>query len=237
VSARRAARWATWITLALAAAGVLLFAFYPQIELAALVYKVRGVDVSAHQGQIDWVKLKADDVAFAYIKASEGEDFVDANFLANWHGAANVGMPRGAYHFFTQCRSGMVQAQNFIATAPTDPAALPPVVDIEHMGPCTQGPAVANLIAEIDDFLDAVEAHYGKRPILYTTREFHDAYLVGNFTNERFWIRSLGFPPGFREKQWVFWQYHNKGLRDGVTGPIDLNAFRGAQAELDALTQ
>jgi lysozyme len=41
--------------------------------------------------------------------------------------------------------------------------------------------------------------------------------------------------PDFREAQWVFWQYHNRGRRAGVEGPVDLNAYRGTQAELDAL--
>lgn len=217
------------------AIGGLLIALWPRVEFARISHDIHGVDVSAHQGRIDWARLKADGVGFAYIKASEGGDFVDARFSDNWREAKRAGVPRGAYHFFTQCRSGIDQARNFIATTPLDADALPPVVDVEHMGPCTKGPASTNLVAEIEDFLDAVEARYGKRPILYTTRQFHDVYLPGAFNAERFWIRSLGFPPGFRDGQWVFWQYHNDGRRDGVAGSIDLNVFRGTQAGLDAL--
>jgi lysozyme len=179
--------------------------------------------------------LKADNVSFAFIKATEGGDFIDKEFDSNWRAAAMAGLSRGAYHFLTQCRSGLAQAQHFISVVPRDPDALPPVVDAEHMGPCTQGPAVRDITTELEIFLDAVEAHYGQRPIIYTTREFHDAYLGRLFTGERFWIRSLFFAPDFRESQWVFWQYHNKGQRRGVSGAVDLNAFRGTQAEFDAL--
>jgi len=210
---------------------------WTNLEPAAISYKIRGVDVSAHQGTIDWPKLKADKVAFAYIKASEGGDFNDQLFTVNWRAAAKAGVPHGAYHFLTQCQPGLAQAQNFVRTVPVEPDALPPAVDAEHMGPCTKGPQVKDIAAELEAFLAEVELHYGKRPIIYTTQEFHDAYLVGLFPDERFWIRSLFFEPGFRNSQWTFWQYHNKGQRAGIVGVVDLNAFRGTQAEFDALMQ
>lgn len=192
---------------------------------------VQGVDVSHHQGAIDWRTLAADDIAFAYIKATEGADHVDARFAFNWREAAEAGLYRGAYHFFTLCRSGANQAQNFIAVVPRDAGALPAAVDLEHIGPCRQGPTMTDVVTEARIFMDALEAHYGVRPIIYTTREFHDAYL-SDVTGERFWIRSLGVPPRFRERDWIIWQHHNRGHKRGVSGPIDLNAFRGDLAAL-----
>lgn len=194
---------------------------------------VQGVDVSWHQGAIDWRALAADDVAFAYIKATEGGDHVDTRFAFNWEQAGAAGLYRGAYHFFTQCRPGAQQAANFIAVVPREAGALPHALDLEHMGPCREGPSVDDVVAEALVFLDRVEAHYGVRPLIYTTREFHDAYLQG-VTGERFWIRSLGVSPRFRRNDWVIWQHHNRGHKRGVTGPIDLNAFRGDAAALAA---
>jgi lysozyme len=43
-----------------------------------------GVDVSSHQGTIDWDRVAADDIEFAYVKATEGGDLVDARFDRNW---------------------------------------------------------------------------------------------------------------------------------------------------------
>lgn len=194
---------------------------------------VQGVDVSWHQGAIDWRTLAADDVAFAYIKATEGGDHVDPRFAFNWREARATGMHVGAYHFFTLCRSGVSQAQNFIAVVPREANALPHAVDLEHMGPCRRGPTMPDVVAEARAFMDRVEAHYGVRPIIYTTREFHDTHLA-TFEGERFWIRSLGVAPRFRERDWVIWQHHNRGHRNGVSGPIDLNAFRGDAAALAA---
>lgn len=88
-----------------------------------------GVDVSAHQGDIDWRRVAGDDIEFVYIKPTEGGDFVDARFAQNWAEAATVGLDRGAYHFFTFCAPATVQARNFLTVAPPDLAALPPAVD------------------------------------------------------------------------------------------------------------
>ena len=192
---------------------------------------VQGVDVSWHQGPIDWRTLAADGVAFAYIKATEGGDHVDERFAFNWREAAAAGLYRGAYHFFTLCQPGARQAANFIAVVPRDAGALPAAVDLEHMGPCRQGPTMTDIVGEARIFMDALETHYGVRPIIYTTREFHDAYLR-DVTGERFWIRSIGVPPRFRERDWIIWQHHNRGHKRGVSGPIDLNAFRGDLAAL-----
>lgn len=210
-------------------------AFYPRFEPAAMIYDIHGIDVSHHQGQIDWPAVARDGVSFAFIKATEGGDHVDSRFEENWVSSAKAGILRGAYHFFTQCRPGTVQADNFIKVVPREAGALPPVIDAEHMGPCRSGPAVADVPGEIRIFLDRLEAHYGQRPIIYTTQEFHDAYLKPDFANERFWLRSLLTPPSFGQDAWTFWQYHNRGRRSGITGPVDLNVFRDEKAALHAL--
>jgi len=204
---------------------------YPRIELAPLWYPVLGVDVSNHQGTIDWPSLAASGVAFAYIKATEGGAFRDRQFARNWSEAARAGVPRGAYHFFTICRSAAHQARNFIAAVPSDPAALPPAVDVEHMGPCTESPPNVDHAAEIREFLDLVERHFGVRPLIYTTAEFDAAMLAGALPGERFWARSLILPPRFRRDQWLIWQYHSRGRRPGIKGPVDLNVFRGTPVE------
>jgi lysozyme len=196
-------------------------------------YEVQGVDVSHHQGAIDWRALAADDIAFAYIKATEGGDHVDPRFAENWEAAGETELYRGAYHFFTLCRPGAQQAANFIAVVPRAAGALPPALDLEHMGPCREGPTMPDVIAEARIWLDRVEAHYGVRPIIYTTREFHDAHLA-ELSGERFWIRSIAAQPSFRGRDWVIWQHHNRGHKRGVQGPIDLNAFRGDAAALAA---
>jgi lysozyme len=229
-------RRALLLGLAALAAGATLGGVlaYPRIEWARWWYDVIGVDVSNHQGDIDWPVLARTDIGFAYLKATEGGDFRDRRFHANWDGARKAGLPRGAYHFFTQCRSGADQARNFIGQVPRESDALPPVLDLEDMGTCRSGPQVVNLVEEIVTALNMLETHYGRRPLLYVTPEFDAAYLQGHFTNEMFWARSLVLPPQFRTDQWLIWQYHSSGRRAGVNGPVDLNAFRGSKRQFDA---
>ncbi len=193
-----------------------------------------GVDVSHHQGAIDWDALAGDDVAFAYMKATEGGDWVDTRFAENWRAAKRAGLARGAYHFFTLCTPADIQAANFIATVGALDNDLPPALDIEHMGPCREGPTMQRPIEDARIFLDTLEAHYGVRPIIYTTRQFHDAHLR-EMTGERFWVRSILREPDWRRDEWVLWQFHNRGTREGVDGPIDLNRLNGDMETLDGL--
>jgi lysozyme len=195
---------------------------------------VEGVDVSNHQGPIDWKALAADNVHFAYIKATEGETFLDQRFATNWANAKAAGLFVGAYHFFTLCRPGIVQAAHFVSVLPPyEPGILAPAVDLEHMGPCRKGPTMSDVETEAIAFLDHVERGYGRRPIIYITREFHDAHLR-DVAGEQFWLRSLFRKPGYRQREWISWQHHNRGAKRGIAGPIDINAFRGDRRALAA---
>ncbi|MEQ1718317.1 MAG: GH25 family lysozyme [Hyphomicrobium sp.] len=227
--------------LSLAAVGAaviaLLFVGYPYLEFARFGYAVSGIDVSHHQGRIDWPRVAKSGVAFAYIKETEGGDFLDDRFTENWRGAAAAGIPRGAYHFFRQCRPGDVQAQNFIARVPKVSGALPPVVDVEDMDPCPVTNATLDPVAEITVFLDTLERHYGCRPLIYTTLQYHTAYLANLLRGERYWLRSIHVPPFYGSSGWVLWQYHHRGRRAGIAGDVDLNAFRGTKEDFETFAK
>ncbi|WP_095086608.1 glycoside hydrolase family 25 protein [Mesorhizobium sophorae] len=196
-------------------------------------YPVRGIDVSHHQGQIDWRRVAADDVAFAVIKATEGGDHVDDAFSTNLRKARAAGLAVGAYHFFTFCRPGADQAKNFISVVPHDQPLLPPVVDIEFGGNCPQRPTPEQLNAELAAFLAPVEAAFGKPAIVYLTDEAEQAY-AGRIPARPLWLRSLLLQPD--RGDWIYWQYHNKGRVDGINGDVDLNVLQGGPAVLSALS-
>lgn len=196
-----------------------------------------GVDVSRHQGVIDWTALAGDRVSFAYIKATEGGDWTDPKFTANWIGARRARLARGAYHFFTLCRDAEEQAAHFLATVGDMTGALVPALDAEHMGPCREGPQMTNVGEGVARFLDAVQAQTGVRPVIYTTKEFYTAHLTApGLQAERFWLRSLYMEPNYGPVDWTLWQYSGRGRRRGVSGPVDLNVFSGGQKELAAFT-
>ena len=186
----------------------------------------QGIDVSHHQGSIDWSLLPAQGVDFAYIKATEGGDHKDARFDENWEGARREGVARGAYHFFTLCRPAAEQAANFIKVVPVDPAMLPPAVDLEFGGNCKARPEPARLIAELTVFIRLVEAHYRKPVTLYLTREFDAGYEVSKRIARPLWLRSLVLEPGWGARPWTVWQASSFRNLAGIRGRVDWNVAR-----------
>lgn len=195
---------------------------------------VHGVDVSRWQGDIDWAMLRRHGANFAYIKATDGADHMDPMFMQNWRGAASAGIRRGAYHFFYWCSYASAQADWFIRNVPKVEGALPPVLDVEwnHHSSCKKRPTPAFVREKMQVFLDRLEAHYGQRPIIYTSPDFYERNLKGQFTDYPFWLRSVAVHPSklYPGREWLFWQYSGSGLSKGVGGRIDLNVFHGDEA-------
>jgi lysozyme len=196
-------------------------------------FPTRGIDVSHHLGEIDWDRVSADDVSFVYMKASEGGDFKDGAFARNWAGAGGAGLARGAYHYFSLCKSGVEQAANFLSVLPDDPQMLAPVLDLEFTGNCTKRPPVDVVLGEISDFVTRVEQSAGKQVIFYAPEEFFRAYLKGQGLNRRLWTRSIWHSPSY-SKDWILWQYQDSGMVDGISGNVDLNVLN-ADMTVDAL--
>lgn len=216
-------RWIAAIVAALAVLGFLLWhragAWHPSESR----FPVQGIDVSHHQGRIDWGRLPRQGVRFAWIKASEGGDVRDPLFRRNWDEAARAGVRRGAYHFFTLCRPGADQAANFISAVPVDPRALRPAVDLEYLGNCGKRPEAARVRAELADFLARIEAHYRRRAILYLTAEFDRAYGISKAFDRPLWLRSIVRQPGYGARPWTLWQVSNFRRLDGIGGRVDWN--------------
>lgn len=205
-------------------------------------YPVMGVDVSRYQGNIQWDVIAGQDVQFAFIKATEGSSYQDPLFAFNWEECRKNGIYAGAYHFFSFESGGDTQAQNFINTVGELQDDLPPVVDLEFYGEYSSDPLSKAETREIlDDLLDTLEAHYGVKPIIYTTPKAYYQYLFGgDYGDYPLWMRNTYFKP---VENWTFWQYSDKGELEGYDGKqvdsleeyIDLNVYNGSYEEF--LTQ
>jgi lysozyme len=193
-------------------------------ELFALGYQVRGLDVSHHQGEIDWQKVRAErEFQFVYIKATEGKEFVDDRFLENWNEAKKQGFRVGAYHYFSMKSSGREQADHFIHTVPPDADSLPPAIDVEIPANLDKN----RVSRELHTMADALEHYYGKKPVLYVTYKTYQAYIHDDFAGYGIWIRDIYKSPSLDNRPWLFWQYGNRGRVDGIPTYVDLNVFRG----------
>jgi lysozyme len=212
----------------------------PHEKVAAVhALPIHGIDVSKWQGTIDWASVKAAGTKFAFIKATEGGDHIDERFLENWDAAKRVGIPRGAYHFVWWCRPAHEQAEWFKRNVPVDPDALPPVLDVEwnnHSRKCPRQIPPDDALAMTKHLLQALEAHTGKRPIVYTDINFHKDVLVGQLDDYPFWIRSTAAEPHERydNRRWTFWQWTTTGRVPGIKGDVDRNAFYGTENQWQA---
>lgn len=212
---------------------LLSFAAIPNVG----TYQVRGIDISHYQGAIDWSKVKAGGLSFVYIKATEGADGVDDHFAANWRGAADAGLSRGAYHFYNFCKTGAEQAANFVAQVPADADALPATIDLEESGDCGTMPDKAAFRKDLADFVAKVKAAYGHTPILYVNYSIYDKYFSGDNGSYRLWIADTGHEsPSLPDSaSWMMWQYGWHGAVDGIAGEVDLDVFNGTPEMLAAL--
>ncbi len=193
--------------------------------------RVRGIDVSRHQGVIDWPAVARAGIAFAWIKATEGGDYLDPAFRRNWSLAGAAGVRRGAYHFVYWCRPAADQARWFVMNVPDDPDALPPVLDVEWNPGSRTCPITlprTEALAEMRTILAAMERATGRRPIIYAPRDFFSQVMDGALSDYPLWVRGLGrtLPEEYGDRAWLAWQHSETGIVPGIQGAVDLDCAK-----------
>ena len=199
-------------------------------------YPLRGIDVSHHQGPIDWAEVAADEVDFAFIKATEGGDFHDPRFEMNWRASRENGIARGAYHYFTFCTPGRTQAAHFLTVVPPEAGALAPAIDVEFSGNCTGYGEVEEIRRELAVLLREVERAWQRKPLLYLTTRSRIQLMDSRFADYPIWQRNVFWrmPPD-PAPAWSVWQYADDGEVAGIQGPVDRNVLHPS-VDLESLT-
>ena len=198
-------------------------------------YRVHGIDVSHYQGDIDWKMLGQTrqgqfPIQFIFMKATEGGDYTDDRFAANFDSARVHGFVRGAYHFYNPKTDANKQADFFIQSVKLEPGDLPPVLDIEK-----KGKDMKKLQVDLKVWLRKVENHYGVKPIIYASYKFKTRYLNDSvFNTYPYWIAHYYVDSVRYEGDWRFWQHTDVGTLPGIDEKVDLNVFNGSKNELDA---
>lgn len=187
-------------------------------------FPILGIDISAHNGLIDFTRVAADSVAFVYIKASEGDTFRDAAFVDNHSRARAAGLPVGAYHYFRFDCEGWRQAANFLRAIGNLPVDLPLAIDLEEWRNHPTVPT-GEVVVQLHGMVDYLRGA-GRDVVIYTNKSGHQRFIRGRFDDVPLWICSFTDPPISRA-DWLLWQHSHKGRIDGVPGPVDLDAFCG----------
>jgi lysozyme len=197
---------------------------------------VEGIDVASYQPNTNWPQVKASGRVFAIVKATEATGYVNPYFKQDWAGIKDVGMLRGAYHYFHADTDPIAQANHFLTTmGPLDEDDLPGVLDLEE----AMGQSKAVIAQRALAWLEHVEKATGKTPILYTGPSFWDTSVAApGFTKYPLWIANYGVMcptvPG-EWKTFQFWQYTSTGPVPGVQNPnVDKNVFNGSFEDLMA---
>jgi lysozyme len=207
-------------------------------------YAVHGIDVSHYSCDIDWQAVKQMNqngirVQFAFMRATRGSELLDYQFQNNWEGAKEVGILRGAYHFYQFADGAAEQAKFFLRHVAIYAGDLPPVLDIENDKASRDEDLDRDKILRgIALWLKMVEEETGVRPLIYTNQDYYKRYIAGNFPGYPIWIASyknlkgVNLPDG---RAWSFWQFSEKGRCHGISEYMDLNVFAGSYEQLTAL--
>ena len=199
-------------------------------------YKVHGIDISHYQGNVNWKMLEQTrqgqfPIQFIFMKATEGGDYPDKRFVANFDSAKAHGFIRGAYHFYNPKTDPNKQADFFINSVKLEPGDLPPVLDIEK-----KSKDIGKLQADLKLWLRRIENHYGVKPIIYASYKFKTKYLNDSvFNSYPYWIAHYYVDSVQYKGDWKFWQHTDVGTLPGIEEQVDLNIFNGGLEGLDAL--
>lgn len=191
-------------------------------------YEPFGIDVSHHQGFIDWARVKADKpkLLFAYVKLTEGADYVDPRASVNATEAACHDIPVGGYHYFRMTSSARAQFKNFkemfdryVLRAKY---RLIPMVDVETADGCT----ARQVRDSLHVMLDLLEKEYGRKPMIYATMRSYNTLLAPEFNDYPLYIGRLGDnEPEIKDGRYTIWQYSERGHIDGIPKSVDLARF------------
>ena len=202
----------------------------------------KGIDVAAHQHPggtpIDWSKVRTDGQSFAFVKATEGGDWVNPHYVEDIQAANAAGLKTGAYHYARPAGDAKTQAANFaakIALAPDQ--TLPPALDIE----VTEGKSAAQLEQWIEEFTSELKRLTGRTPMIYTYKYFWMGQMNNSqkFSDMPLWLAAYQDQAPEAVGGWnklSFWQRSGSGKVAGISTDVDMNLFNGSKQQLQSFS-
>jgi lysozyme len=192
-------------------------------------YDVRGIDLSHHNGRINYDEL--DSLDFVFLKATEGASWKDRAFSTHYSAFREKETAVGAYHFFRFDIDGKSQAQHFLNHLAGKEFQIPLVVDVEQ----ENNPIVSRdkVIARLRAFVKEVKRQTGLKPIIYTNGIGYSDFISDDFDDHTLWLSSTNsWRPAMMDC--TFWQFNIKADLSAITHDVDLNVFRGSREEWEA---
>jgi 1,4-beta-N-acetylmuramidase len=196
------------------------------------------IDVSEWQGDINWDAVKADGVQGAIIRIGYGTDATDKKALRNLREVQRVGLPFGVYlySYASNWSEAWAEGSNVVSIlkkagiTSSKQMSMPIFYDLEnwtyagHKHPTS--PAVYDTI--VNNFFMSVQlSGYGKVSVYSYTSFLKSVLNTSNIHSRTSWVASYGSSPRFAINSYEKgWQYTSTGSVNGISGNVDLNAYR-----------
>jgi lysozyme len=192
-----------------------------------------GIDVSHYQNDVDWDKVKSAGVHYVFVKATEGDEYVDPLYHTNIAQLSKTNIPFSTYHFFEPKMDPIEQAKHYLSITSGSNQKIRPVLDVE----ITSGLEPSELRKRIKSWLKYVEDKTGCQPIFYTYGSFWNTNLKDEFSKYPLWLADYSskiiLPTGVTN--WSIWQHTEKGKVAGIDSFVDMNLLNGENQKLEQL--
>ena len=193
---------------------------------------ISGIDVSYHQGEIDWAKVKASGIDFVMMRVGyrgygeSGKLVEDANFQANIRGASEAGLKIGVYFFSQALNLEEVEEEvAFLLERIEDyEITMPVVYDWEYVSDEARTANMdARTLTDCSEYFCRLVQNAGYQPMIYFNRhQAANLLYLEELTDYPFWLAAYTNRMEFPYKV-DMWQYTDSGRVPGIDGPVDVD--------------
>ena len=188
-----------------------------------------GIDVSKHNGKIDWNAVKSSGVDYviircAYRGSSTGALITDPNFHTNIKGATAAGLKVGIYVFSQAINEveAVKEASLAVSLAQGYHLTYPIFIDTEASGGRADKIDKNTRTAVVNAFCQTVQSA-GYKPGIYASKAWYEGKLnMGTLGGYKIWLAQYSAAPTYTGR-YDMWQYSSKGTINGIKGNVDLN--------------
>lgn len=192
--------------------------------------EIKGIDVSAWQGKIDWKTVADYGMGFAILRITEAGNVVDSQFENNLAGCNKYNIPVGVYKYSYAMTIAEIQreARKVVSTLNGRRIQFPVFLDLEYNNQRSLGSESIHKMA--DAFLEIVEAA-GYKFAIYCNVDWYENMICSHLKKYDFWIaRYPANDDGWLQERLrpdfgVGWQYSSKAKIPGISGTVDRNVF------------
>ena len=188
---------------------------------------VKGIDISNHNGNIDFNKVKNSGIGFAIIRSSYGWFYKDSNFENYVRACESVGLPYGLYHYSyaTNLEQAKIEVDNFLNLARSCSPTYPLIIDMEDADGWKKknGNPSNEMYVQICEYFCKRIEEAGYYAMIYANLD----WLSNRINDDRLgrfdkWVAQWSSKCTY-SKEYGIWQYTSDGQVDGINGRVDMN--------------